>query len=66
MSSVLLAPTLSNNLLSISRITKHLDCSVIFSPSRCVFQDNRTKKTIGTGRERGGLYFFPGAGELQI
>lgn len=64
-SSVLLAPTFSTNLLSISKITKHLDCSVIFSPTHCVFQDNRTKMTIGTGRERGGLYFLEGTKCLQ-
>ncbi|KAJ4706604.1 Retrovirus-related Pol polyprotein from transposon TNT 1-94 [Melia azedarach] len=49
MSSVLLAPNLSNNLLSISKITKTLNCSVTFHSTYCVFQDNLTKKTIGIG-----------------
>ena len=58
MSSVLLAPKLSNNLLSISKITKHLNCSVIFHSTHCVFQDNLTKMTIGIGKERDGLYYW--------
>ena len=58
LSSVLHVPTLSNNLLSISQITKSLNCIVTFWPSHCVFQDITTKKTIGTGREKGGLYYY--------
>ena len=58
MSSVLIAPKLSNNLLSISKITKDLNCSVIFHSSHCIFQDNLTKMTIGIGRERNGLYYL--------
>ena len=64
-SSILLAPNLSNNLLSISQITKHLNCSVTFYPTYCVFQDNLTKMTIGTGRERGGLYYWEEARALK-
>ena len=58
MSSVLLAPTLSNNLISISKITRDLDCHVIFFTTYSVFQDNVTKMTIGIGKERDGLYYF--------
>jgi transposase InsO family protein len=65
LSSVLHAPNLSNNLLSISKITKNLNCSVTFHSSHCVFQDNLTKMTIGVGRERGGLYYLEGAEGLQ-
>ena len=43
MSSVLLVPSLSNSLLSISKITKYLNCSVTFNSTHCVFQDNLTK-----------------------
>lgn len=35
LSSVLLAPNLSNNLLSISKITKNLNCSVTFNSTHC-------------------------------
>ncbi|KAL5791627.1 hypothetical protein ACOSP7_000221 [Xanthoceras sorbifolium] len=58
LSSVLHMPTLSNNLLSISQITKFLNCVVTFWHSHCVFQDTITKDTIGIGREKGGLYYF--------
>ena len=36
LSSVLLAPNLSNNLLSISKITKNLNCSITFHSTHCV------------------------------
>ena len=65
MSSILLAPSLSNSLLSISKITKHLNCSVTFYSTYCVFQDNLTKITIGIAKKRRGLYHFEGARELQ-
>ena len=58
LSSVLHAPKLSNNLLSVSNITKTLNCSVTFFPSHCVFQDLDTGKTIGSGREDNGLYLL--------
>ena len=36
LSYVLLAPNISNNLLSISKITKNLNCSVTFHSTHCV------------------------------
>lgn len=65
MSSVLLAPTLSNNLLFISKIKKHLNYSVTIHSTHYVFQDNFTKMTIGIGKERGGLYYLEGTKALQ-
>ena len=58
LSSVLHVPSLSNNLMSISQITKHLNCCAIFFSTHCLFQDILTKKLIGLGRERGGLYYL--------
>ena len=58
LSSVLHIPRFSTNLLSISRVTWDLNCSVTFFPSHCVFQCLSTKKTIGTGEEKNGLYFL--------
>ena len=66
MSSVLLAPSLSNNLLSISKITKNLNFSITFHSTHCVFQDNLTKTTIGIGKEKGGLYYLEGQGKGVI
>lgn len=58
MSFVLFAPKLSNNLLSISKITKNLNCYVTFYSIHCVFQDNFTKMAIDIGKEREGLYYL--------
>lgn len=61
LSMVLHLPNLSCNLLSICQITKALKYCVTFFVIHCVFQDLRTEKTIGHGKERGGLYYL----ELQ-
>ncbi|KAJ9535088.1 hypothetical protein OSB04_un001836 [Centaurea solstitialis] len=58
LSSVLSLPNFYFNLLSVSKITRHLKCSVEFFPDHCVFQDLQTKKIIGRGRESDGLYIF--------
>lgn len=58
LSSVLYLPGFPLNLLSVSQLIKTLNCSVTFSPDFCVFQDLMTKKTIGHGRESGGLYLL--------
>jgi hypothetical protein len=46
------------NLLSISQLTKLINCDVIFSPSGCIFQDRATKKMIGQGSARSGLFYL--------
>ncbi|XP_028113623.1 uncharacterized protein LOC114311676 [Camellia sinensis] len=46
------------NLLCLSRITRDLNCSVIFFPDHCLFQDLITRKRIGSGREEHGLYIL--------
>ena len=55
---VLHVPNLSCNLLSISQLTKKSNCSAKFLPSHFVFQDLSLGKTIGTIKEREGLYYF--------
>ena len=57
-------PNLSCNLLSISEITKDLNCVVNFSPSVCVFQDQISGKRIGSAREFDGLYYFESASSM--
>jgi len=56
LSSVLCLPNFSFNLLSVSQITKSLNCCVLFFSDLCLFQDLMTGKIIGRGRESGGLY----------
>src|SRR4030066_1746381 len=55
---VLHVPGLSNNLLSVHKITKDNNCAVIFSDSHCAFQDLATGKTIEIAKEHGGLYYL--------
>ncbi|RVW12998.1 Retrovirus-related Pol polyprotein from transposon RE2 [Vitis vinifera] len=44
------------NLISISKITRTLNCSITFSDKFVTLQDRSTGKTIGIGRESQGLY----------
>jgi hypothetical protein len=46
------------NLLSISKITKALNCSVSFYPSLCTFQDLKTRRMISIGHEVDGLFYL--------
>ena len=53
----LLIPSLSHKLLSISQLTKELNCTVLMSFSDCVVHDAQTGMIIGRGTKRGGLYY---------
>ena len=53
----LLTHNLSHKLLSISQLTKELNCTVLMSSTYYVVQDAQTGKIIGRGTERGGLYY---------
>ena len=54
--SVLYAPECPFNLISISKITRTLNCSITFSDKFVILQDRSMRKTIGIGRESQGLY----------
>jgi transposase InsO family protein len=58
LSSVLHVPSFPINLLSISCITKELNCAAIFYPTWCVFLELGTWKVLGTGIMRDGLYYL--------
>ncbi|XP_055812079.1 uncharacterized protein LOC129881995 [Solanum dulcamara] len=51
-------PEFKYNLMSVSKITKELGCSVSFFPDFCVFQELYTGKVKEVGREEGGLYLL--------
>jgi hypothetical protein len=51
-------PSFKYNLLSLSQLTKSIHCDIIFSSSGCIFQDRATKKTIGRGSVRNGLFYL--------
>ncbi|KAK9063841.1 hypothetical protein SSX86_017713 [Deinandra increscens subsp. villosa] len=58
LSSVLNLPNFPFNLLSVSKLTRGLNCSALFYPNFCVLQDLSTKKIIGRGKESDGLYIL--------
>ena len=53
---VLYTPKCPFNLISISKITRTLNCSIIFFDKFVTLQDRSTGKMIGIGRESQGLY----------
>ncbi|GKV43433.1 hypothetical protein SLEP1_g50721 [Rubroshorea leprosula] len=55
--NVLCVPQFTCNLLSVSKITKQLNCAVIFFPDFCVFQDLTSKRLIGMGKLHEGIYY---------
>ncbi|RVW68854.1 Retrovirus-related Pol polyprotein from transposon TNT 1-94 [Vitis vinifera] len=56
LTSVLYTPECPFNLISISKITITLNCSITFSDKLVTLQDRSTGKTIGIGHESQGLY----------
>ena len=48
---VLSVPDFNCNLLSVSKITRDLNCSLTFLPDKCFVQDLPSKKLIGMGKE---------------
>lgn len=55
---VLVVPSLSSNLLSVSQVTEALNCYVIFGPNDCIFQEMKTHLILGYGTRRGRLYYL--------
>ncbi|OIT19232.1 hypothetical protein A4A49_57131, partial [Nicotiana attenuata] len=55
---VLYIPEFKYNLLSVSKITKELQCCAAFFPDFCVFQELSSGKVIGIGRKKDGLYIL--------
>ena len=58
LTSVLSLPQLSFNLISVSKLTRTINCSISFFPNYCLIQDLSTKRIIGKGRESRGLYIL--------
>ena len=56
LSSVLSLPNFCFNLISVSKLTHALNCSISFFPDHCLFQDLSTNQIIGRGRVFGRLY----------
>ncbi|XP_048232867.1 uncharacterized protein LOC125370621 [Ricinus communis] len=56
--NILLLPDFKSNLLSVGKITRYLNCNVIFSPTLVMFQDRVIGKMIGEGYCENGLYYL--------
>lgn len=56
LNGVLNIPDFKCNLLSVSRLTRDLNCALIFFPDFCVMQDLPSRTLIGVGRHCDGLY----------
>ncbi|KZV25423.1 hypothetical protein F511_19803 [Dorcoceras hygrometricum] len=56
--NVLYVPHFQFNILSVSKFTKAHGCFVTFYPDFCIFQDLKTRRVMGIGKERQGLYHF--------
>ncbi|CAN1225018.1 hypothetical protein LINPERPRIM_LOCUS2396 [Linum perenne] len=55
---VLVIPSFSFNLLSISKLTAQVACKAIFLSTSCVMQTLHSSQTIGIARLRNGLYLL--------
>nr|KYP62702.1 Copia protein [Cajanus cajan] len=58
LNDVLHVPQLANNLISVQKLTKDLNCSVTFFSTNCIFQNLATGKTILTAKEQSELYLL--------
>ena len=57
LSNCLFVPTFSHKLLSVSHVTKELNCKLLMQPRFCMLQDTKTGTIVGRGTERSGLYY---------
>ena len=58
LTSILSLPQFSFNLISVSKLTRTLNCSISFFPNYCLIQDLSTKRVIGRRHKSGGLYIL--------
>ncbi|CAH9085646.1 unnamed protein product [Cuscuta epithymum] len=63
---VLYIPKFQCNLLSASRLTSDLSCTLTFFPDFCVLQELSSRKLIGVGRLRDGLYYMESPGSERV
>ena len=51
-------PSCKEDLMSVSRVTRDLNCSITFLPSECILHDLMTRMAIDLGKKQGGLYYL--------
>ncbi|XP_058740904.1 uncharacterized protein LOC131613234 [Vicia villosa] len=57
-SDVLYMPDFAFNLISVPKLTKSLNCQLMFTDTTCVIHDLSSRKMIGTTELHGGLYLL--------
>ena len=55
---MLCVPTFKVDLISVSRLTRGLNYSITFFSYWCILQDLATRRMIGLGKQRDGLYYL--------
>lgn len=55
---VFVVPEFNVNLLSVHKLCKDNKCEVKFNEHNCSVQGLQSKVTVGTGSEKGGLYYY--------
>lgn len=63
--NVLHVPKLSDNLVSIKKLTHDLKCYATFTPSYYVLRDQGTGRRIGLAKERDGLYHLEPSSKIR-
>ena len=58
LTSVMIFPQFSFNLIYVSKLTCTLNCNILFFFDYCLIQDFLMKRIIGRGRKSGGLYIL--------
>jgi len=56
--NVLCVPTFKVDLISVSHLMRGLNCSITFFLYWCILQDLATRRMIGLGKQRDGLYYL--------
>ena len=63
--NVLFVPKLKCNLISVSLLLRYSGLVIQLTDKFCVIQDRSTRKVIGVGEQREGLYFLKGAASVH-
>ncbi|WVZ87161.1 hypothetical protein U9M48_033847 [Paspalum notatum var. saurae] len=58
LSSALYVPSFPVNLVSISSLVDHMDCRVSFDRYNCLIQERQSRKKLGIGIRRDGLWYL--------
>jgi len=60
LNNVLYVSNLKCNLISVSHLIDEFNCMAQFTDKFCVIKDHDSRMVIGTGEQRGGVYYLQG------